>query len=423
MRTAVSFACIGVLALTLSGRGWGWSEATHQQLSSDALGSVKWLDGYQNLKVTPFNTMLKAVLGQAKPVAPDAFNFKKNATRQEKHGSYMASTASIEDPTVQKFARHLLLSNQIKVGYALGEQARPVSARQVLAGYSSEPDWGMDKGLDASRHQGLMGGTDPKQTSSQGFRHMSFLMGTMGETPARAQLFFDLGAKAIQKGHPYWGFRFVAWGMHYLEDMGAPVHTNMLPTLKYIRLKGMFRPRGQDGKRHFNKKVIGDVVKGSAQINANYHFLYEHYVDKVYTAKDKQARALSAAVQGRPGKQPGWLGRLLAPRSVKQVAKRRAWSRLSTPGIARNAIRLFTGIFRQAEPGAAGNTVRSVNEGIVKDTVATVQQRSGGESQRMHAFRQRSGSSMMRRTQGQFGKTGVALRQAINLLGKQVSTR
>ena len=421
MRASSSLAV--ALSLTLSASvAWGWNEMTHRQLTADALTSVTWLDQYKSLRVTPFDKMLHDVAGDAKPVGPDAFNFKKAGTRKAKHDKYMDSTAGMTDPTVQQFARHLLLSNQTAFKFIKGEQTKPISARQVLKSYSGEPDWGMDKGLDASKHQGLMGGTDATMTSSQGFRHMSFLFGSMGEAPQRAQLMFNLGRKAIEKGHDYWGFRFVAWGMHYLGDMGTPVHTNMLPTSKYIRLKGMLRPRGADGKRHLNKKFVGDLVRGSANINANYHFLYENYVDKAYTGKGEQAKQLSQAAQGN-GKRPGLFSRLLAPRSIKGVAKRRGWSRLSTPSIARNAVRFFTGKFRQAAPGAADNTVGLVDKAAVAQAVRTSSQPLAGEGQRSYGKRIKARGVMMRRTTRQFAKNGVAIRQAINILGKQLGRR
>ena len=411
--------CVWAVALG-PGPAFAWSEATHQKMTADALSSVRWLDRYQNLKVTPFRSMLRDVLGRAKAVGPGAFHFKDAATRQRKHKAYLSSTASMPNPSIQKLARSLLLSNQLDITYTIGEKGRPVSARQVLTSYSGEPDWGMDKGLDASSHQKLMGGTDPKQTSSQGFRHMSFLLGRMGEAPNRAQLFFDLGAKAIEKGHPYWGFRFTAWGMHYLEDMGTPVHTNMLPTLKYIRIKGMLRPRDASGKRRFNKGVITDLVRGSAQINANYHFLYEHYVDRAYTAKDSRGQALSSAVKG-DGKQPGWFRRLFAPRSITKLARRRAWSRLSTPGIARNAIRFFTGKFRQPDKGAPDNTVGSVNKEIVQNTVAGADRRMKDESKWAFSRRIASRGRMLRSTRRQFHKNGAAVRQAVHIFGQRIN--
>lgn len=412
---------VPVLMLACS-TAWGWGENTHQKLTADALTNVGWLDGYKSLRVTPFKQMLRDVAGSAAPVRPEAFRFKKAGTRKAKHSKYMAQTEGMKDPTVKQFARHLLLSDQTAIKFTAGEKRGPVSARQVLSGYSGEPDWGMDKGLDASKHQGLMGGTDPKMTSSQGFRHMSFLLGTMGDAPKRAQLCFDLGRKAMAKGHNYWGFRFVAWGLHYLEDMGTPVHTNMLPTSKYIRLKGMFRPKGANGKRRFNNKVLGDVVKGSTQINSNYHFLYEDYVEHAYTAKGAKAAGLARAVQGN-GKREGFLRRLFTPRSVKGVAKRRAWSRLSTPSIARNAIKFFTGKFRQPDKGKPSNTVRAADEKIVAAAIKTSERPIRGESKRAYTKRMRARDVMMKRTQRQFQHNGVAIRRAMSILHKQIAPR
>jgi hypothetical protein len=424
----VSFRIIGPLLslLLCSSLAWGWSEHTHRKMVSDAVQSVRWLDQYQNLKPTDFGQMLKDVSGKAEPVGPDAFNFSKAKVRKQKHEKYIGSTASMPDGTIQRFARHLLLSNQTALKYSLkGEKGAGVNAKQILSHYSSEPDWGMDKGLDASKHQKLMGGTNPNKTSSQGFRHMSFLLGTMGEAPQRAQLCFDLGRKAIEKGHPYWGFRFVAWGMHYLEDMGTPVHTNMLPTLKYIRVKGMLRPKDESGKSiGFNKKVLGDLVKGSTQINANYHFLYEAYVNHVYKGTGKDAKRLSKAVQGK-GEQwsGGWLGRKLAPRSIKAVAKRRAWSRLSTPTIARNTIRFLTGKFRKPAEGAASNTVGAVDKRVVARTVQHADRPLQAESARSYRRRMQARDVMLSSTVRQFRKNGVALRRAVGILGKQLGKR
>jgi hypothetical protein len=404
---------------------WGWGEHTHQQMTADALAPVKWLDQYQSLKVTPFQQMLRDVAGTATPVGSKAFNFGKAKVRKDKHQKYMQSTDAMGDPSVQQFARHLLLINQLSFNYNLGERGKAVSARQILSRYAAEPDWGMDKGLDASKHQGLMGGTNPNKTSSQGFRHMSFLLGSMGEAPKRAQLFFDMGAKAIKKGHPYWGFRFVAWGMHYLEDMGTPVHTNMLPTLKYVRLKGM-RPKDASGKRPGIKKTLGNVVAGSTQINSNYHFLYEDYVNDHYKANGKAAKALSVALKGRgtkQGKVKGFFSKLFAPKSVKSVAKRRAWSRLSTPSIARNAVRFFTEKFRKPERGAPSNTVRAVDDTTAASIVRTIDRPLAREGRSTYARRVRAGDRMMRSTTRQFRKNGVALRQAINILGKQIGRR
>ncbi len=411
---------IGATLLLFTTPAWGWSENTHQKMTADAVGGVNWLGKYRNLKPTSFSSMVRDVLGDASPAGPGAMNFKDGKTRASKHAKYMSDTASLKDPTVRAFARNLLLSNQTGFKFAMGEQKRGLDARQVLAGYSGEPDWGMDKGLDISKHQGLMGGTDPKQTSSQGFRHMSFLLGKYGESPKRAQLFFNLGKKAIQKGHPYWGFRMVAWGVHYLEDMGTPVHTNMLPTLKYIRIKGMVRKPGADGKKRFNRQFVGDLVKGSSQINANYHFLYEHLVDRVYTGA--RGKKLAAAVKGN-GKDGGWLSRKFAPKTVEGVAKRRAWSRLSTPGIARNVIKLVGQAFRKPAPGKPANSVVVADDKMVQKTITKVTSRRPGESRKAQRARIKAGRKVMRSTERQFRKNGRAVRRAMAILGNGLGHR
>lgn len=401
--------------------GWGWSELTHQTMVRDAIGSVGWLERYRDLKVTPFEAMVRDVLGSSPAPAPaSAFTFFGAGTRAAKREAYLASTASIADPTLRGFAQHLLLSNQLQLKYTLGEGKRAVSAREVLAGYSGEPDWGMDKGLDAARDQKLMGGTDPKLTSSQGFRHMSFLAGLFGQAPRRAQLFFDLGARAIEKGHSYWGFRFVAWGLHYLEDMGAPVHTSMLPTAKYIRLKGMLRVADANGVKRFNKSVLKDVVVGSASINANYHFLYENFVDEAYTAKGQEAKALSSAVRG-DGRGEGLFSRLLAPRTIKGLAARRGWSRLATPGIAKQMIRFFTDAYRQPAPGAPTNTVGLVDEEAVQGSVAKANARQGGESAREHTARLAARDAVIARTARQFAKNGIAIRRSLAIFQRAIA--
>ena len=153
-----------------------------------------------------------------------------------------------------------------------------------------------------------------------------------------------------------------------------------------------------------------------------YHFLYEHYIDRLY-AGDKgsgAARTLSTAVRGRGGERGGWLGRVLRPRSVQAVARRRGWSRLSTPAIARNAVRFFTGRFRQPAPGAAPNTVGLVDASTVKQTVKTIDRPLAGESRRSHARRIRARDVMVRRTVGQFRKNGAAVRRAVGMLGRQL---
>ena len=184
--------------------------------------------------------------------------------------------------------------------------------------------------------------------------------------------------------------------------MGTPVHTSILPTLKYVRLSGLSRPRGADGRRHFNRNLLGDLVKTSTAINSNYHFLYEAMIERVYSNPGAQSDTLGAAAGGSS------LGDcLLAPKTVGGVARRRAWSRLSTPGIARDTIRTFGESYRQPAPGAPENTTRKATEAEVQQAVA-----SAALSPAAAAARDR----VLARTAVQFRKNGTAIRRALEIL-------
>ncbi|NLY10524.1 MAG: hypothetical protein GX020_02375 [Firmicutes bacterium] len=101
-----------------------------------------------------------------------------------------------------------------------------ITALDVLIGYSSEPDWGLDTNLELSKWQSLTGG-------SQGYRHQRYatLWGlvTIGVAPERAQHFYDLALLAYEQGDYYWAYRFLARSLHYLQDMGQPLHALPLP--------------------------------------------------------------------------------------------------------------------------------------------------------------------------------------------------
>jgi hypothetical protein len=45
----------------------------------------------------------------------------------------------------------------------------------------------------------------------------------------RIHLYKKLAQFAFQTGHPYWGWRFSGWGLHYLADLTQPYHATVLP--------------------------------------------------------------------------------------------------------------------------------------------------------------------------------------------------
>lgn len=134
--------------------------------------------------------------------------------------------------------RYLALKN--------GEQ---VSALQVLASAADEPDYGHDINL-FSDNPGAAGqrynfGPQPFgdarfEYSSQapfhiGYYHESALIFAaapyLGQTLPhwRVYQYSGLARLAFASGHPYWGYRFLGWAMHYLQDLTQPYHASVLP--------------------------------------------------------------------------------------------------------------------------------------------------------------------------------------------------
>ncbi len=68
-----------------------------------------------------------------------------------------------------------------------------------------------------------------------GFYHEASIMYTLAGflkktyPEYRIYLFRKLSAFAFQTGHPYWGWRFMGWGLHYLADLTQPYHATVLP--------------------------------------------------------------------------------------------------------------------------------------------------------------------------------------------------
>jgi hypothetical protein len=51
----------------------------------------------------------------------------------------------------------------------------------------------------------------------------------------RIHLYKRLAQLAFESGHPYWGWRFTGWGLHYLADLAQPYHATALPGVSTLR--------------------------------------------------------------------------------------------------------------------------------------------------------------------------------------------
>jgi hypothetical protein len=120
----------------------------------------------------------------------------------------------------------------------------------VVATASDEPDHGFDIGLweDSGTPYGRaygfgkqpFGANPAVEFASQapmhiGFFHEAaivykagpFLQRTYPEY--RIHLWQTLAAHALRSGHPYWGWRFAGWALHYIQDLTQPYHARVLP--------------------------------------------------------------------------------------------------------------------------------------------------------------------------------------------------
>ena len=134
-----------------------------------------------------------------------------------------------------------------------GESVAPLD---VVASATSEPDYGMDIGLwenNGTAYGKVYGfgkqpfGNPALEFASQAPFHMGFFheaaivykaAGFLRRTypEYRIHLWQSLAAYALQTGHPYWGWRFAGWALHYIEDLTQPYHSTVLPGVGVPRM-------------------------------------------------------------------------------------------------------------------------------------------------------------------------------------------
>jgi len=131
-----------------------------------------------------------------------------------------------------------------------------VAPLEVIATATDEPDYGMDIGLwedNGTAYGKVYGfgkqpfGNPALEFASQAPFHMGFFheaqivykaAGFLRRTypEYRVHLWRSLAAYALRTGHPYWGWRFAGWALHYIEDLTQPYHATVLPGVSVPRL-------------------------------------------------------------------------------------------------------------------------------------------------------------------------------------------
>ncbi len=210
---------------------------------------------------------------------------------------------------------------------------RATTGREILLSEAADdPDNGMDRELadsaDPAGDRKWMGGeTGP---NSQGFRHMYFggwrfrapvttfqvPMRSVGQAPERTQILAQDARELFQKGERAWGFRVMAWAMHFVQDLSQPFHSVQIPNLKLVPWYALLTwPPG---------KAFKELVAETTRSISNYHYAYEGYTLHRMTQGDKgpfaeclpQARELSKLTFDSSIEQPKVLAERVAEQSI-----------------------------------------------------------------------------------------------------------
>ncbi len=262
---------------------YSWSD--HMYYSREALSVMQEVTGAENVKVEKLEDFLKkesaglAVLLKEQdeflkktysvyPPLPeslmfdgkDSANIKVNFLKairvnpeirlgyylQNLPGADISKKNKVDNKTVSVFKDIAWLSKYIFTGVNPGDKAAPL---EVLSTASDEPDYGHDIHLFEDNNSesgktykfGVQPFGDPKlEYASQapfhmGYYHESFIIfaaaGFLKQTypEIRVYQYLELSKFAFKTGHPYWGWRFLGWGLHYVQDLSQPYHTKVLP--------------------------------------------------------------------------------------------------------------------------------------------------------------------------------------------------
>lgn len=169
-----------------------------------------------------------------------------------------------------------------------------VSAVDVVVSANDEPDHGHDIGLftDNGTEHGKVYGFGPQPFGNSnleygtqapfhmGFYHESSILYALGgflkETypQMRIHQYKRLAEFAFSKGHDYWGYRFMGWGLHYIGDFTNPYHVTPVPgssTLGTIWV-GLLSMLG-----------LPDAQQEAVQLVSNRHTVLEDFQSVVMT--------------------------------------------------------------------------------------------------------------------------------------------
>ncbi len=182
-----------------------------------------------------------------------------------------------------------------------------ISAREILTTFSDEPDWGMDQDLFAVEEYeyGPVPFGPRTGPSSQAAFHMAFLhepLWITGLWPGlrrsfmeeRIEVFLALSRLAFDSRADYWGWRFLARAMHYLQDITQPYHARAFPpSLLSVLRRFVLDPHPKD------------FAARNSNLLRNHHFLFEafvHYLLNRALKTEPDSPLLQALRQAEPAR-------------------------------------------------------------------------------------------------------------------------
>jgi len=267
MKKIALFSTVAILALLVStSTAHAW--ARHETLTRLALAAMAQAD-------SPAARELAAGLRDL-PVVVTAYGESDDSLNPEYRPDYVNPDPTQAEPD----GRYVFYDLESpRLGYRGAAIGATAGAAEILAWYSDEPDWGMDRNLNGGIIARLMGGT-------QGMRHMFYPRGTwhapkpfldQGEAPTRFAHFIERSRRAFARGDAYWGWRHLARALHYLQDLAQPFHTTQAPWSYYD---------------------WGSPINGTTETTTNYHFAFESLAANLLAqwrrAEEPAARLLTA---------------------------------------------------------------------------------------------------------------------------------
>ncbi len=171
------FSILLIVTAVTPKKAYAWG--AHKALTYYSIKDIEWIKGYEDVKITPY-------------------------TYTENNG---------ENP-------------QYTIPYKEGNIGDITDPLTILIVYSQEPDWELDKNVDSPLFRGIRYvGLD-----SSHWRHGYWIIWEgfieLGGAIERISYYTNMSILAFRNKDPYWGFRFLARSIHYLEDITQPQHTS-----------------------------------------------------------------------------------------------------------------------------------------------------------------------------------------------------